>query len=797
MRVEQLFALVLVVGIMAAPTSGPGVVEDPGFGFLAPTSELTFDLSLLDKQKKVSDLEDMAIGRPAVSPDGERIAFTAALGDGDMGRYGIFVVNRDGSGLTQLTDTNGGDFDPAWSPNGKKIAFSRDPAGELVAQDCCNIHTMLADGTGVKKVSNTVGGINPSWSPDGGSLIFETPNGLYTIAANGTGRSKVAPAGSSQPDWSPAGDKIAYVRSTLSNPPEDELVVLDLDNGKKSVWYSPSSRVESPNWQGGSIAVVTYQGYGYDDRSAAKLRVIRPTGAVSVEYSGSPQMVFLASQRSQCRGFKANFSGGSDAVVGIDGPGDCMGRSVVIGDFDNDGVGDLAVGSPGDLGVGSVTVFWGQGGSGPTTSGETRVDQDTAGIPGSPQFDDRFGAALAAGDFNDDGFEDLAIGVPGEDVGGAVDSGGVLMIPGSASGLDTSAEIWITQDQPGVPGSSQTGDLFGSSLAFGDVDNDGRDDLAIGVPGEGLSGEDGAGGVLLLFGEPGSLSLSGEQWIHQNVAGMPGDNEEDDRFGEAVAFGDITGDGFDDLVVGIPGEDKSSGADAGSIAVIPGSSSGVDLAGSQRITQDSTGFKGVSEPGDRYGFSLAVGNFNDDSFADLAVGVPGESIVSADGSGSVNVLHGSAQGVSPDGDLVIHQDSIGIGGAAEVGDSFGYSLAAADFNRDGRIDLVAGIPGEDVAGKANVGGIVVIYSSSTGLATTDSQRFGQATPGVPGGDAPYDLFGFSVAVGDMDGNGIGDVAVGAPGEDETGAADSGAITGLFGLTSGLSSTGSFRFTQGS
>ncbi|MEU9442461.1 FG-GAP and VCBS repeat-containing protein [Streptomyces sp. NPDC048304] len=149
-----------------------------------------------------------------------------------------------------------------------------------------------------------------------------------------------------------------------------------------------------------------------------------------------------------------------------------------IGDFDKDGYGDIALGLPEqDHGKGAVTV-WRGGSSGP--SGSTTFTQATAGVSGTPEADDDFGAAVSAGDTNGDGYADLAVGVPLEDVDGKEDQGGVHVFRGGSGGLSGTRSSWIPQTAAG-PADSDMG--FGNTLHLRDLTGDGRAELAIGVTG--------------------------------------------------------------------------------------------------------------------------------------------------------------------------------------------------------------------------------------------------------------------------------------------------------------------------
>src|SRR4029453_7631473 len=153
---------------------------------------------------------------------------------------------------------------------------------------------------------------------------------------------------------------------------------------------------------------------------------------------------------------------------------------------------------------------------------------------------------------------------------------------------------------------------------------------------------------------------------------------------------DFNGDGFADLAVGVPFEDVVAINDgAGAVNVLYGSSTGLTASGDQFWTQDATGTD-TSEAGDNFGGFVATGDFDGDGFTDLAIGVPFENVGAIVNAGAVNVLYGSNVGLTDEGAQFWTQDSSGVLDAAEDFDNFGTSLAAGDFNGDGRSDLAIG-----------------------------------------------------------------------------------------------------------
>ena len=138
-----------------------------------------------------------------------------------------------------------------------------------------------------------------------------------------------------------------------------------------------------------------------------------------------------------------------------------------------------------------------------------------------------------------------------------------------------------------------------------------------------------------------------------------------------VTSGDFNNDGFDDLIVGIPGESPGGDPQSGSIAILRGSSDG--LVASRILEQESLDL-GTNEAGDSFGEALAVGDFNNDGFDDLIVGIPGERPGGDPQAGAIAILRGSSDGLT--GSRVLDQESLDLG-TNERGDLFGFALASS------------------------------------------------------------------------------------------------------------------------
>jgi hypothetical protein len=463
-----------------------------------------------------------------------------------------------------------------------------------------------------------------------------------------------------------------------------------------------------------------------------------------------------------------------------------FGEAFAVGDFDDDGFDDLAVGGS----RASTLGAW---------AGRVDVYRGSAnGLSLAVWFtlwggaDSRLGLALAAGDFDGDGRDELAIGAPEADgvVGDTVlaNSGEVVVYQFQAGEWDG---MVVFSQAGSVPGDVEAGDRFGTVLEAGDFDGDGVDDLAVGVPGEAVGATELAGAVNVVYGgegPDGGLGATGSQIFYRSGGGIGGTAEQGESLGSALAAGDFDADGHRDLAIGAPYRTVDGQADAGAVVVLFGSADGLAAAGQQEIDLEALGLTvGGNE---QLGRALAAANFNPPQIClfgcadDLAIGAPYEDVTHEGdpipGAGRVHVLGGSASAGGLDLATLesFDESSIDPTGTLVPGSEncFGCSLAAGRLDRSRGAELAIGVPFDE----SGLGAAGVRFGGSLAMNGRAPQRL-WASPGLPiAPPTSSDRFGSAVAIGDFDGGGYGDLAAGLPGRDSPDAFDAGVVQILYG-----------------
>ena len=394
-------------------------------------------------------------------------------------------------------------------------------------------------------------------------------------------------------------------------------------------------------------------------------------------------------------------------------------------------------------------------------------------------------APTSGPDFNGDGHPDLVVGVPNEDTprpdhprGRWTDTGVVQVLYGTAGGISAEGNQLWSQDSPGIPDEAEKFDSFGTALGWGDFDGDGFDDLAVGVPRERTT-HDWAGVVHILYGSAAGVTAARTQLWDQDVAGVKGEAEQNDYFGAALAAADFDGDGYDDLTIGVPGD--SAPPRAGTVQVLRGGPEGLTSVGNTLWSQPI----GPARAGDRFGSSLAVGDFDADGSADLAIGATHRQVEGVDHAGALSVLYGTSAGLGLDRAQEWSQGSPGVPGEPGSADGFARSLAAGDLDGDGNDDLAVAVPYDPVNNEVRGGGGAanVLFGTSAGLDSTRAQLWSEDSPGVPGKVGPGD-FGAAIAVTDLDADGYAELVLGGMDELFRGESVAGRIIVLPGTDAG-------------
>ena len=480
---------------------------------------------------------------------------------------------------------------------------------------------------------------------------------------------------------------------------------------------------------------------------------------------------------------------GGFRMDGIDA-GDRSGRSVSgAGDVNGDGLDDVIVGAPyanpaGNTVAGESYVVFGKADSasvdlgdlgnggfrGTLASGGFRIDGIEAG--------NRSGASVSgAGDVNGDGLDDVIVGAPYANPAGDTRAGESYVVFGKA---DSNPVVLanLETDQRGfrIDGIDPYDSSGRSVSGAGDVDGDGLDDVIVGAYAADPDGNSRAGESYVVFGKADSAPID---LGALDSGGFPIDGiDANELSGYSVSgAGDVNGDGLADVIVGAPRADPDGNFNAGESYVVFGKadSASIDLG-----ALGSGGFRidGIAA-GDASGLSVSgAGDVNDDGLDDVIVGAPFAEPDGNSYAGESYVVFGKADSANVD------LGALGSGGFRMAGnvaeDISGWSVSdAGDVNDDDFDDVIVGAFGADADGISQAGESYVVFGKADS-ASVDLGALGSGGIRIDGLEAD-DESGFSVSgAGDVNGDDLPDVIIGARRADSGGNSQAGESYVVFG-----------------
>jgi len=660
----------------------------------------------------------------------------AALSDGDMYGWGIASIgdlNRDGVGDIAV----GAYFDDEGGNNRGTV----------------HIHYMNTDGT----IDSTVE-INDSTT--NGPVLADADYFGSSIAAigdlNNDGVTELA-VGAEGDDTDGNLRGAVYILYMNTNGSLDSTVKID-DSTTNGPVLADGSEF---GWAVAAIGDVN--GDGVED-----LGVSAVADSTEGSYRGAIFLVYLNTDGSVDSVSKISSSTTNGPTLSDD---DYFGSGLSsLGDLNGDGVIDLAVGASyddaggGDRGALHILFLGGAPLGTMEPASTVKIDDSTTNGPALADGDLYGGNVVSLGDLNNDGVDDIAVGAAYDNTGGAYRGAVHIHFMNTDGSIDSTAVINDSTTNGPVLADD---DYYGYGIAaIGDLNNDGVGDIAVGALGDDTGGTD-RGAVYISFlntdGTVDSTVTIDDATTNGPVLGN------DSYYGSGVAFlGDLNDDGVGDIAVGAYNDD-GDGTDEGAVYISFMNTDGT--VDSTVKIDDSTANGPVIATNDLYGDKLAaIGDLNNDGVEDLAVGANGNDTGGTD-RGAVHIHFLNTDG-SIDSTVQI-DDSTTNGPVLSDSDAYGAGIVLlGDLNQDGVNDLAIGASGDDEGGSSR-GAAHIHFMNADGSIDSTLEVNDTTTSGPVLADD--DQYGYGIgAVGDLNNDGVIDIAIGALGDD-TGGTDRGAV----------------------